>query len=635
MKSRIALVALFLITAVWATPAHSLGAPDSVRARRLFTSAQRRLAIGTPEERQVALHELEDATHLAPRDEEIAVALGRLYLDGDMLHRAFDLADRLAAGDSTDARVLLLEGLAWRRRWLANADPVARDRAVLQLARSGRLAPGEFTCWRALVPLLLDAGEPDLAETVAHLAARAAPGNPEATLLVATTSELRGDLAAADLLFQKAILALRPSLRACYSDLSPLLPPWTVEGYRSLHGSARARFEERYWQQNDPDPVSPENEARLEFWARVTEARLLYGEPNDIMWDMRAEYFVRFGRPALAQLNPGDQGVRRGDWLSWVYPELGMRVWMGSPSAFIGFHNAFTATFGWVTPAPESLASHGELQPMPGSWAVFHNVPPGVEPIDARFVSANFESDRGPQILARTEVRGGPEDAYTAEWVVLGPDLAVVHRDLTAFAVSACDPAEAQSASLEVPLRPGHYRVGVRVTDADGRRGVLRRDLEIPHPLPGLALSDLVVTCGGASTNVAPGQGVRLELDTGLEPESGDHLDAYFEIYRLDADAGGEGRFEYECTVRPIVHDRRGWASRMLSPHVSPATLSMSRSEVTQGPIRRQFLSVPLHELLPGHYLLEVRVRDKVSGDEAMCSAPFDREIAAATTPEQ
>jgi len=624
MRFRIPLVAL-LILAFWSAPAATDEARQATRARALLASAQRRLAVGSPEQRQFALRELEEAAHLDPDDSDVAVALGRLYLDGDLLQRAFDVANRLAARDTSDARAMLLQGLAWRRRWLAESDPDARDRAILELARAGRRNQADFTCWSALMPLLVDAEESDLVEMVAHLAARAEPRNPEGALMVATAAQLRGDLATAAEMFGRAIPALRPRRRAGFHDLAPLLPPSQAASFRSMNATRRARFEEGFWRQNDPDPISSENEAQLEFWARLTLATLLYGESRDDLWDMRAEYYVRFGRPEVVQLNPGEGVGREGDWLAWAYPRLGMRVWMGSPSAFVGFRNAFTTNFGWATPAPESLASHGELHATSRSWAVFHKFPAGVELLQTRFASAHFESDHGPRLLAKAEVHGGPEDHFTAEWVVMDSALNRVHEETANFTVSACRPGEVQSAGLSLPLDPGRYRVAMRAIGADGRRAVFRRDVVLARPVPGLALSDLVLTCGDPSTSVVPGQGVRLELDTGLDPEPGDRLRAYFEIYRLDADEGGAGRFEYECVVRPASRDRRGWLSRMFAPGLTPVALSMSRSEQTRGGIRRQFVEVPVHDLPPGPYRLEIRVSDKVSGEVATSSTPFAR----------
>ncbi len=51
----------------------------------------------------------------------------------------------------------------------------------------------------------------------------------------------------------------------------------------------------------------------------------------------------------------------------------------------------------------------------------------------------------------------------------------------------------------------------------------------------------------------------------------------------------------------------------------------MSRTETTQGMLRRQFLSVPVGALPSGSYRLELRVPDESSGEEATSAAAFER----------
>ena len=47
----------------------------------------------------------------------------------------------------------------------------------------------------------------------------------------------------------------------------------------------------------DPDLASPENEAQLEYWSRVTQAYFLYFDSKRREWDERGEVYVRYGPP--------------------------------------------------------------------------------------------------------------------------------------------------------------------------------------------------------------------------------------------------------------------------------------------------------------------------------------------------
>jgi len=602
-------------------------ASNADRAVELYASALRRLAVGSHEQRQFARTELEDAAKLDPANHDITLALGNVYLEFDMLQRALDVADRVAAADSANARARLLQGRVWRRHWLLEADDRIRDRAIVCFAHGARAAPGEYECWAALVPLLVDADELEPAKSAAAFAVRAAPARPEVLVLLASVAQRTGDVASADKLFHTAIPRLPALLRRRYTDLSPLLPPGMVEPYAAMPAVARGHYEQEFWRAADPDPVTEENEARLEFWARVTQAEMLYGEaqrPGE--WDLRAQYYVRYGKPEAVVVNPINIGhpAEPGDALGWLYPSLGMAVGMSSTNAVFGFSAPVSSDQAWAQPYRDSLENREDVDAVQHGWAVFHRLPPGVEVLDARLAVAHFESERGPSVLAEAEAGGGPGSHITAEWTILDSTLTPLLREETSMAPSACLPEAARSAGFTKALPPGRYRVCVHATDEDGRLGVLRRDVFVPGSVAGLALSDLVVTCSAPELSIVPGSGVRLEPATGLCPANEGRLNAYFEIYGLSPNEAGDSRFEYDCVVRSVAVDRRGWLSRLFSPTAGPA-IEMSRRETTHGAMRRQFLTVPVEGLPAGRYEIDVRVRDLLTGAESNVTAQFVR----------
>lgn len=622
-----AIPALALAATIAASSPAAAGLAPSEEAQKYFDSARRRIAAGSHEQRQAARAELENAAKLAPGRTDIALALGQLYLEGDLLTSARDVAARLTAGDSAGAGAWALAGRVWRRYWLLSSDETLRDRALIAFARATRLEPDRSRSWLEMAPLLSDAGENEAAHHAAVMAARLAPGDPVAQAMLAALAQCTGDLETADRLFRAALPRLPGPQRDRYEDVAPLLPPWLVESFEEMEPGARARFAERFWAQADPDPVSELNEARLEYWARVTQACALYGTSRPGEWDVRAQYYVRFGRPEYVELNPIrlPERLHNGDWMAWTYPSLGMRLWMGSGSRYFGYGERVSGWPTWAQVSPDSLARRGELDALNRGWAVFHRLPPGVEPLEARLALAQFRAGESANVLAQAEAPGGPDDGLRVEWAVLDSAFAPVLRDEAAMSPSACRAGEARSASLASALAPGRYRVGMQVSDASGRRGVVRRDLVVSSPSPGLELSDLVVTCSPPAQSVVPGAGVRLEPETGLFPAGGEQLNAYFEIYHLTVMQGGEASFVYDCTVRPAMDDHRGWLSRVLSPREAAPAVEVSRSETTAGPLRRQFLSVPVGRLPAGRYEIEVVVRDLSNDSAAKAVARFER----------
>jgi len=602
---------------------HALAADASAEAARLHRDALRRLAKPSPEQRQFARRQLEAALLLEPDDTEIALALGRLYMDADMMLQAKVLAADLArrAPDLAGGHFLL--GESWRRDWLATADEISRDRAIACLARGLKLEPRDFTHGQMLVPLLEDAGEPREALAVAELAARAAATRPEAWLLLGYAAQFAGETRLADRMFARALPGLPPALRARYEDLSPLFTYGGAESYRSLGTAARATSNQRFWRAADPDPVSSENEAQLEFWARLTHALLLYGVDDLGELDARGQIYVRFGAPRFVDRNPptNPHSSTFGTWMSWTYPELGMRVWLNAAHPLAHYRARYGS---YVRAFPESLARRPELRGVHGGWAVFRTIPVGLAPLQADCAVARFEGGGARQLLAQVEAAAPPGSRLRAEWAVLDADAQAVARGEVELRPSACD-ADARAATITAELPPGRYQLAVRADDDAGRRAVLSRDVVITAPRPVLELSDLVVVCGRPELSVVPGGGLRLEPSTGLLPLGGDQLNAYCEIYRLLPGPSGEASYEYVCTVTSNERDGRSWLSRFFEPRPTPAPIEVSRREVTRGDMRRQYFSVPVQPLPPGRYRIQVRVRDLVTRVESSASADFER----------
>jgi GWxTD domain-containing protein len=587
-----------------------------------------RLASGSAEERQFARRELEDARALAPGDSAVLRALGRLYVDGDMLLAARRLALTELRRDPESAEARFLLGEAWRREWLVSGDELVRDRAIAALARGLARRPGDLERARWLVPMLEDADERRPALEVAQLAARSRPDDPESWLLVAYAAQFAGESAIADLCFQRALPRLAPGTRRRFDDITPLLAQPQALAYRAMLASKRRSFEQRFWRDLDPDPTTPENEGQLEFWARVAHARLLYGVNQDDEWDTRAQVYIRFGRPEIVERNPVTllRGATTGAWQAWTYPSLGMRVWMSAASA--RGHYGSLARHSLTIPVrafPDSLLRHPELQGVHGGFAVFRRLPHDVDLLPIQQTAVRFAASEGGRVLGQAEIEAPPSTSLSARWVVLDSSGAVLARHESPFGASACEPATLRAASFAADLSPGRYRLAVRVDDGDARRAVSVSEVTIAPGSPALSLSDLTVVCGSPAASVLPGTGVRLEPSTGLRPQDGPTLHVYFEIYGLRPGPDGQREFDYECTVRPLGGRRQSWLARAFDPKPGMAPLQMSRRETSPGDIRRQFLSVPVAELPAGRYRVEVRVTDARSGEEAMTATDFTR----------
>jgi len=396
----------------------------------------------------------------------------------------------------------------------------------------------------------------------------------------------------------------------------------------------RAEFVRRFWSENDPDLVTPENEAQLEYWARVAQAYFLFYDPARREWDERGDIYVRYGPPAAATYNPvgtalygqslgANQVAFPVNVLVWAYPQLGMVAVMQDRQ--LNEHYELPPSRDYDTdPIPDpNVVANLNVVTTSGLKGVFPVLPPGARPLDVASELGRFEGDKGvPTLFAGVAAPGGPADSLMAYLVVLDSTMHEVARLKQPLSPSACDAAGQRVTGFQLPLPPGDYIVGTSVRGG-GRRGAWRASLRVPAIDSSMSVSDLVVTCG-----VPPVLENSVQLDanpTGRVPP-GQPLVAYFEVYHLARGPDGQGRFEYETSVHSADPDNRMWFQRWLSPRRDGEALGVTRQDQVLGTVRRQFVSVPVRSLAPGHYRLDIVVRDVLTGDEQKRSAYFIRE---------
>jgi len=316
--------------------------------------------------------------------------------------------------------------------------------------------------------------------------------------------------------------------------------------------------------------------------------------------------------------------------LIWAWPNLGMAVMMEDRLLSEFYLPPLTREpLIGREPDPAMLAARDDVFPTRGGRGVFPILPPGVQRMPASGAVARFEADGKPQLLAFVEAPGHPGEESSAEWVVLDTAQVEVARGRRDLSPSPCDPADHRIADFASVLPPGQYVAAMSVRDATGHRGVVRAPITIPAVDSSLSLSDLVVSCGAPSVEppLVPGgsPSVRLQANPAAQVRAGTPLTVYFETYRLKLDRDGLARFELEYTVRSAVRDPRIWIQRMLAPRPDIPSINATRSEEQIGTLRRQFVSVPVQSLPPGHYRLEIRVRDKVANTEVTRSVEFEK----------
>jgi GWxTD domain-containing protein len=604
------------------------------RAAELDQAALRHLAQGTFDSRRIAIGELEQATLLDPSNLDYELTLARAYYQAGYLKSARIRYERVAGLVPDDASAHFGLGQVWRRDWLKFLDRVSLNYAIGQFATAARLAPDRADAWIMLASLQLERGERVAARAAAAHALEAEPGNLGAQLASAMAEFRNGEVARAESLFRVALPRLPRDVRERFDDISPVASEQDTMVFNHLGLVGKMEFLRRFWKEADPDPATPENEAQLEYWARVAQAYFLYYDARLKQWDERGEVYVRFGPPESVEYNPlgfTDGAVYDGtvtyrtdfpsNTLLWHYPSLGMDV-MLQDRLLSERYLLPIQMWGDPDPRPDEgmVAARGDLEATHGGRGVFPLLPPLSHRLALAGVVARFGATSGGRVLGAAVAPGSASDSLWATWVVLDSSEVEVARVQETLGPSACDPAGSRTTELLQDLPAGRYRVSVSVRNRGGARGTYTAPLVVP-PDPGqLALSDVVITCAAPDPNVLP---VRPAADPEAAVEPGQPVSAYFEIYHLGTGGDGRAHFEYVYTVRSAERDPRIWIQRVVSPRPHIPSVSASREDENFGALRRQFLKVPLEKLPSGRYWLEIHVRDLESASETEGRAEF------------
>ena len=613
------------------------GATRDEQATELRDQAERWLLLRTIDGRRMALRSLERAVILAPDRIDIQVVLARASYQAGFIKQARQRYERALALAPNDATARFGLAQSWRRDWLKYLERRSLDRAIEHYSAAGRLDTSHVDAWLMLSALEVERGDLGPASAAAERALRADRGRADAILAAASTRWRVGDVAAADSLFRTALSRLRRSVRARFEDFAPLATERDTMEFNRLPDAGRAEYARRFWREHDPDLATPENEAQLEYWARVAQAYFLYYDPARREWDERGEVYVRYGPPDSVAYNPigtalygfsssrgaGNHVTFPVNVLVWGYRALGMTVTMHDRMLSERYELPVSMTESLdPTPDADSVARSG-LMATHGLRGLFPKLPPGARALEVRSQLARFEgADGRASLFAGIASPGGPADSLTADLVVLDSTYQEVARVRRVLSPSACDASGLRVAEFVQPLPPGRYLVGSSVRGA-GRRGSTREDLQIEAPDSLLAVSDLVVTCG---LPVAPEGTVRLDANPGGFIRRSEPLVAYFEVYHLTRGDDGHGRFEYETSIRSARRDARVWLQRWLSPRREGQDLGVTRQDAVLGTVRRQYVSIPVMELAAGRYRLDITVRDVLAGAELRRSVEFTRE---------
>lgn len=468
--------------------------------------------------------------------------------------------------------------------------------------------------------------------------------------------------------FEKALEFMSEEEREAFEDLSILLSDEQADAYRE----DPAAFAARFWAAADPRYLTPYNERRLEHYARLTYADLLYAAENvgKRGWEtQRGRIIIRYGAPEADVVIVGnfeeilhnfgfraERARRFGERLDMAAQANVFNIWDYGDFRLV-FEDPFrNGEYRLYSPPADLLAdlSAGMVEQMDYEMAARQRF--RREPERYAYESAARRVDL-PYLVAAFKGEDGQSDLYVPYGVPLSPEAdlsgenvdltlrtgaflidegsdVLLERRRTLYGLRTEQVASFREARLWIDAqamaaRPGRHTVSVEFeTPGGATEGVQRRTLEVPD-FGGerLAVSDLLLAYlveedfDGGEKGV---EGGRIRRGNFLiEPapwtvfarEQPVYL--YFEAYNLGQDEAGQNHYAVEVALRP--KDTRSGVRRFLGRLFGGEERGVSAEFEAggTGPDDGQYTILDASGQEPGLYTLTVRVRDHVSGRAA------------------
>ncbi len=498
----------------------------------------------------------------------------------------------------------------------------------------------------ALMGLLYD--ERRFAEMAAVAAPIVALDTASARVLLASglAAYRTGQLAAAESLFTRALTRFSPADQAELTSLGRISRQSDSVRYAELNADERDRTARAFWEAADPVLSTPENEARLEFWARMAYADLRFtdSDTRQLGWNTdRGMIIARYGEPPVvatfAPTSDADARDAIGRVITvWYYPRTETEFVFTGPAAmniafFAGNHRGYAEEQREEAPflldnVPAALG----VDTIPVQLVRFH----GTTPTQSELLVA--ASIPVAKLYANAEIdRGRLEQSL---WVGPLAALAIARRDTVTVALPA--PARMSRVWLDTLTAGANYRMRVESRDGalQGAVGRAQADFTMLSNETGrLSVSDLLfadrVSASRALSNTEGRADTRSASigrwnTIGLVPRGDvtlvqrDTFAVYWENYGLAPDVNGRVTYDVRLIITLEQIARSNGVSRFfggLSDIVGLSAegdqqlgLRFERTEALEGRDRvPDVVTLGLGSAPAGRYRLELIVTERAS----------------------
>lgn len=431
----------------------------------------------------------------------------------------------------------------------------------------------------------------------------------------------------------------------------------------------RGQFIESFWKKRDPNPQTPENEFKLEYYRRIALANKFFGVGGIPGWRTdRGRMFILLGPPKEIQrdLSPSgsvltiSQGPRE-TWQYWDLPNPNLPYNLefifvdkfGTGNYMLqqafrtdgGRSDAFdigdvTFQFDYLETIAEAMKNPFEnLEKLKG--VITTQVTYNLIPFEYRTFSFKGTEKKTlvPLLVAIPYAslpsnRSGYDYFFSLNLTVnvsnaLGQVVFEASKDFN-FKKTATELAGVLDTSFRFQtsfsLEPGDYRLHLLVLDNTSGRVGTSHEPVLVHDLSteGLAMSDMILFREEVQPEGRPGgeeEGLGVEvLRANIENvfRVGDEMSVFFEVYNLSL---GESTGLNSLRAEYAFIQAGKTLTRIPAPPIEPSAQNDCR-------LRTSFR---LKNFEPGEYVLRASVTDENSGQSVSREVPFS--ISAATAP--
>jgi GWxTD domain-containing protein len=564
-------------------------------------------------------------------------------------------ASQVFVADRFDLKALKERGVPLKDL-SARAD-YAYDRAIGHLRKALEIDPRRRPIYDRFMQIYALKEEPRKALKMLEEMYVNFPKDPELWLYLGYAHHQLDHREAASKSFREAFKRMKPKTRTAFSNISYIIPDDEKKSYES----DSVRYASRFWTSKDPRYLTTYNERKLEHYARLVHADLLYAAPDVEKrgWETRrGRIYVRYGEPNVnavlftSILNNTDPslGIQSSDdFAEAVSRQNAFNIWDYGDFRFVFEDPMRNGEYRLYSPPADVIAS-GSALPWTNDYKIkaretFREHPDRYEyegsgrRVQLPYVVNTFKGEKktdmyvhyGIPLADRTRPDSTLEVTARVGTFLVGESRnLLVERRRTIYGfkpeqMHAFEEATLWMNTQTMDAPPGEHQLSMELeTSSTGAFAVQRRDVNVPrYGDEELAMSDLMLAY---NIEVAPDGKPLSSSDVvrrglSIQPAPWNVFSAeqpiyiFFENYNL-AKEDGKTAYEVEAALAPKETDKGVTKFiKDLFGGGGEEGVSVRFEGTGQRSDDGQYFIMDASDEEPGVYTLVVRLTDTVTGE--------------------